>query len=243
MAGPYHDPPVFSRPGSGTRNYADVFRPLRTLISLALLAGMVWFSFAVELGDKTLAEHVDTISATPEAKQLLEGTRQTIDPALDDVRDRMLGEYVEAPTFIASDESPRPSPARERIVEADAPEPALPGRRRARPETRVDEELPPEPARPGSRLRPNVLASIGPAAIEDEGIEPARPIEPEPSVEPAAPVELPQVPWPRTSTDERSFLTSTLERVRNLPSAPEPTPIPIVHPEIDPTLPELPGWR
>jgi hypothetical protein len=218
---------------------------VRTLISLAVLAGMVWFSFAVELGDKTLAEHVDTISATPEAKQLLEGTRQTIDPALADVRDRMLGEYVEAPTFIAQDQiEPR----------VDAPEPALPGRRR-RPEPRAEQESP-EPERPGRRLRPNVLASIEPASAPEPprpgwrrrpnalaSIEPApiRPSEPPPPI--ARPVQFPELPWPRSEIDDRSFLDPMLDLARSLPRAPKPTPIPIVAPDIDPALPELPSSR
>lgn len=77
-----------------------MFQPVRTAISLALLAGSLWAAFTVEIGTKTFAEHVDTISDTPEAKQLIEDTRSTINPALVEVRDRVLGEYVEAPTWI-----------------------------------------------------------------------------------------------------------------------------------------------
>ena len=136
-----------------------MFRPLRTLISLSVLAGAVWFSFAVELGDKTLAEHIDTISDTPEAKQLLEGTRETINPAITDVSDRMFGEYVEAPTWIAADEAdsvPASTlpPSAGKLV--DAPEPALPGRRPARRETEAI-HAPPEPALPGRRLHAGAL--------------------------------------------------------------------------------------
>jgi hypothetical protein len=235
MAGPYHDLPVFSRLGPSTPNYVDVFRPLRTLISLTVLAGVLWFSFAVELGDKTLAEHVDTISATPEAKQLLEGTRQTIDPALDDVRDRMLGEYVEAPTWIQPDEPV--------LAGSSAPEPALPGRRREVHDEEPD-EAPPEPMRPGRRLRPNVLttieAEIEPATFQ---LEPTLVDAAPASIEPSAPTELPRAPWPRSHADDPSFLTPILELARSLPPAPEPRPIPIFHPVIDPELPELPGAR
>jgi hypothetical protein len=77
-----------------------VFQPLRTAISLAVLAGALWAAFTVDLGGRTFAEHVDTISETPEAEQLIEGTRSRINPALQEVRDRVLGEYVEAPTWI-----------------------------------------------------------------------------------------------------------------------------------------------
>ncbi|MFV8751237.1 hypothetical protein ACNOYE_11900 [Nannocystaceae bacterium ST9] len=238
MPAPYHDSPVFSRPSRATRNYADVFRPLRTLISLTVLAGMVWFSFAVQLGDKTLAEHVDTISDTPEAKQLLEGTRQTVNPAIEDVRDRMLGEYVEAPTFIAHDPLDEVVPA-----SSLPPEPARPGRRPPRAEP-IDDEIEdlPEPARPGRRLRPNVLVA-----------EPALVVEPEPEPPPALPrmftsppaprpIALRELPLPRAEHD-RSFLAPMLELARSVPPAREPTPVPIVRPVIEPELPELPGAR
>ena len=106
---------------------------------MAVLVGGIWAAFAVELGDKTFAEHIDTIGATPEAKQLVDDTRATINPALADVRDRVLGEYVEAPTWIPDAEAPA---ARERpAVHASGRgvEPALPGRRRpAKPAPPVD---------------------------------------------------------------------------------------------------------
>lgn len=140
-----------------------------------MLAGMVWFSFAVELGDKTFAQHVDHISETPEAQQLIEGIRGTINPALDDVRDRMFGEYVEAPTHLSGeplDATPPRASEREREVVVPAStlrpgetdeslfeaEPARPGRRsvyaRDDPtEPSTDEAAIVEPERPGRRRR------------------------------------------------------------------------------------------
>jgi hypothetical protein len=112
-----------------------VFQPLRTAISLAVLAGALWAAFTIDLGGRTFSEHVDTISETPEAEDLIEGTRSTINPALQEVRDRVLGEYVEAPTWI-----PDAEPPAKREADAIAPastldppagsEPPLPGRRR-----------------------------------------------------------------------------------------------------------------
>jgi hypothetical protein len=114
-----------------------VFRPIRTAISAAVLLGCLWAAFAVDLGDKTFAEHVDTISETPEAKQLVDDTRATINPALAEVRDRVLGEYVEAPTWIPeSDAAADPStthacsPPRVTEPEAAVAVPPLPGRPR-----------------------------------------------------------------------------------------------------------------
>jgi hypothetical protein len=83
-----------------------VFQPLRTAISLAVLAGALWAAFTVDLGGRTFAEHVDTISQTPEAENLIEGTRSRINPALQEIRDRVLGEYVEAPTWIPDADAP-----------------------------------------------------------------------------------------------------------------------------------------
>lgn len=59
---------------------------------------MVWCSFKVPLGEFTFAEHMDRIGQTPEAKELLEGSRSKINPLVDEATDRMLGEYIEAPT-------------------------------------------------------------------------------------------------------------------------------------------------
>lgn len=122
-----------------------MFQPLRTAISLAVLAGALWAAFTVDLGGRTFAEHFDTISETPEAEQLIEGTRSRINPALQEVRDRLLGEYVEAPTWIpdadeaakapAGNAAPRAKPTDEVTVPAstltsDGFEPQLPGRRK-----------------------------------------------------------------------------------------------------------------
>ena len=83
-----------------------MFRPLRSLIGVVFLLGAVWCSFKVPLGDKTFADHMDRIGNTPEAEELLEGTRQAVNPVLEDATDRLLGEYIEAPT----DEGPVPPP-------------------------------------------------------------------------------------------------------------------------------------
>lgn len=76
----------------------SVIALVRGLVSLALIAGVVWCSFRVPLGRRTFAEHADRIGQTPEARELVDSTRQTVTPALQDATDRMLGEYIEAPT-------------------------------------------------------------------------------------------------------------------------------------------------
>lgn len=133
--------------------------PLRTLISVAFLAILLWAACTIKLGRFTFAEHIDRIGQTDEAKELIDGTRSRISPGLDEVKQRLFGEYVEAPTHLAtpgapvvpaaSSSPPRPSPRPEPVPVAtstaprDAAEPAtpastaeaikLPGRRKAAP--------------------------------------------------------------------------------------------------------------
>lgn len=107
---------------AGSENPRRVFRPIRSLIALALLAGLVWCSFKVPIGRRTFAQHVDRIGATPEAKELVDSTRSSVSPVLEDATDRMLGEYIEAPTQAPPGAvAPRPKPGNE---------PREPGRRR-----------------------------------------------------------------------------------------------------------------
>lgn len=86
--------------------------PLRALISVIFVGALVWCSFTVKLGDRTFAEHADRISQTREARDLIAGTRARIQPILEEVKHRLLGEYVEAPTFEAESSLPgAPSPS------------------------------------------------------------------------------------------------------------------------------------
>ena len=80
-----------------------MLKPLRLFLALATIAVTVWACFSVKLGQYTFAEHVDAISETPQARSLMEGTRETINPALDRAKERVLGEYVTAPTFAPVD--------------------------------------------------------------------------------------------------------------------------------------------
>lgn len=89
---------------------------LRTLVGLAFLGGVVWAAFAVPLGRYTFAEHIDRIGRTPEARELIEGTRGTVAPVVEEAAGRILGERVEAPTAVAApdidaDVAPAASPS------------------------------------------------------------------------------------------------------------------------------------
>jgi hypothetical protein len=93
-----------------------VLGPVRTLVSLGFVGLCVWASFHVSLGGRTFAEHMDRIGRTPEAQELVDGTRATVQPVLQDAADRVLGERVEAPTADAPPAAatklpPAPAPA------------------------------------------------------------------------------------------------------------------------------------
>lgn len=95
---------------------------MRTVLSLVILAAILWASCTVKLGAFTLAEHVDRIGQTDEAKALLTGARGKIAPALEDMKQRVFGEYVEAPTADKRRARPPERAARPRPAERAAPE-------------------------------------------------------------------------------------------------------------------------
>jgi len=99
-----------------------VLGPLRTLISVAFLVVFLWAAFTVKLGRFTFADHVDRIGQTDEAQELLDGARSRVRPTLEEVKQRVLGEYVEAPTYVAA---PPPD------ARARSPQPAAAGPQRA----------------------------------------------------------------------------------------------------------------
>lgn len=111
-----------------------MFRPVRTLISLAFIAALVWCSFNVSLGGRTFSEHMDRIGQTPEARELLDGTRSTVNPALEEATDRLLGEHIVAPTdadpsLPRSAAAPRPRDAQAQVQASTAEAVKLPGKR------------------------------------------------------------------------------------------------------------------
>jgi hypothetical protein len=78
-----------------------VFRIIKFLVGVAVLAGFVWFGANVPLGSHTLFEHLQAIGRTRETKDLLDGTRETAKPLMDSVRRKLaqeaLGEKVLPP--------------------------------------------------------------------------------------------------------------------------------------------------
>ena len=120
----------------------------RGVLGLGLLVGSVWCSFHVPLGERTFSEHVDRIGQTPEARELLDGSRSTLSPVLEEATHRMLGEYVEAPTRLHSDDPMAPASATAEAVPESAGPPRPRSSRLPRAQTvraYVGEDSPPAP--------------------------------------------------------------------------------------------------
>ena len=66
-----------------------MFRLVKLLISLVGLAAFVWFGANVPLGNQTLFQHLQAIGRTREAKEMLDGARESAKPMLDSVRHKL----------------------------------------------------------------------------------------------------------------------------------------------------------
>jgi hypothetical protein len=61
----------------------------RFLVSLVMLAALVWFATNVKLGKRTLWGHLVAIFATQEAKDLAEGTKEEAEKVARKVREEL----------------------------------------------------------------------------------------------------------------------------------------------------------
>jgi len=59
---------------------------LKFVIGLVLVAALVWFGMSVRLGKHTLFGHFEAIFESDETKDLVDGTKETIDPAVERVK-------------------------------------------------------------------------------------------------------------------------------------------------------------
>jgi hypothetical protein len=53
-----------------------MFRLIRWLISFVLFIALVWAAFTIPLGKKTLIEHLHSIAASKEGRELVEGVKE-----------------------------------------------------------------------------------------------------------------------------------------------------------------------
>jgi len=86
-----------------------MFRLIKLILSLAALAGFVWFGANVPLGNRTLFGHLQAIGQTREAKELVEGTKESARPFVEEAG-RRLAHRDEAPADKAppTDSAPEP---------------------------------------------------------------------------------------------------------------------------------------
>jgi hypothetical protein len=121
-----------------------VFRLIKLLVSLAGLVGFVWFGMTVELGERTLFQHVRAISESEESEELVRGTKETVTGLFQGEGEGAGKEASEAKKKGAAKEKPpvvfkEPPPERARAqgqrpakpattpAKADAPPPATKG--------------------------------------------------------------------------------------------------------------------
>jgi hypothetical protein len=94
-----------------------MFRLIKLVIGLAGLVVFVWFGANVPLGSHTLFQHLQAIGRTRETQDLLDGTRQSAKPLVDNVRKRLGGTNAEGePTKETADAG---APPAEEITSTD----------------------------------------------------------------------------------------------------------------------------
>lgn len=59
---------------------------IRSLISLAVIVGLIYIGATVKLGQRTLFGHVSQIWATDETQDLVEGVKETSGPMVDKIK-------------------------------------------------------------------------------------------------------------------------------------------------------------
>lgn len=92
-----------------------MFRLIKLLIGVALLAAFVWFGANIPLGSQTLFQHLQAIGRTRETKDLLDGTRESAKPLMDSVR-RKLADSTTGPAALPDGGGAPPS---EEVSRAD----------------------------------------------------------------------------------------------------------------------------
>ena len=99
---------------------------LKLVALVALFAGFCWVGTHLQLGPHTLFGHLRAIAQTKESQELLDGTRESAKPLVDDVRRRIAGVPASTkpapPTEEAksSTDSSKPEPPKEAKPTDDA---------------------------------------------------------------------------------------------------------------------------
>jgi hypothetical protein len=94
---------------------------LKFFFALVVLVAFAWFGTTVPLGAHTLFGHLQAISNTKESQQLVEGTKQSAKPLVDDVRRRIAGspEGAADPVGPPNAATPDAGPPQEKLSSTD----------------------------------------------------------------------------------------------------------------------------
>lgn len=87
-----------------------MFRMIKVMFMMAMFVAVAWFGSTVKLGERTLFGHLRAIGSTRESQELVDGTKQSAKPLVDDVRRRIAGKADTALT------TPAPSPGNPAIA-------------------------------------------------------------------------------------------------------------------------------
>jgi hypothetical protein len=66
-----------------------MFGILKLLMGVVVLALFVWFGANVQLGSRTLFQHLQAIGSTRQTQDLMDGTRRSAQPIVDGVKKRL----------------------------------------------------------------------------------------------------------------------------------------------------------
>lgn len=66
-----------------------MFGVIKFLLAIVAVVAFIWFGANVSLGSRTLFEHLQALGRTRASQDLVEGTRETTKPLVDDVRRRL----------------------------------------------------------------------------------------------------------------------------------------------------------
>src|SRR3954465_3326120 len=114
---------------------------LKRVSLVALFACFCWVGTHLQLGSHTLFGHLRAIAQTKESQDLFDGTRESAEPLVDDVRRRIAGVPAPAKT---------PAPA---VEEADDDAPANKKGELAKAQDTKSDKAKPDPAKPDSTRR------------------------------------------------------------------------------------------
>jgi len=98
-----------------------MFRMIKVMFMMAMFVAVAWFGSTVKLGERTLFGHLRAIGSTKESQELVDGTKQSAKPLVDDVRRRIAGETAAAtpPGNPAVATVPDAGPPQEKVTDSE----------------------------------------------------------------------------------------------------------------------------